>query len=77
MLDGLDRHLVAREARRELNAREVVHGGRHLVIAEIGTAETNAEVRRRGLQRELYFVARMKTDSDAGDLATNRALCVH
>ena len=44
---------------------------------EIGPAETDAEIRRRGLQRKLDLVAGVKTDSDARDLATKCTLCVH
>ena len=77
VLDRLDRHLVARQPGRELNARQVVHRRRHLVIAQIGAAETDAEVRRRGLECEIDLVAGVKTDSDAGYLATKCPLCVH
>ena len=77
MLDRLDRHLVARQPRRELNARQVVHRRGHLVVAEIGPAKPDAEVGRRRLECEIDFVAGVKTDSDAGNLTTNCPLCVH
>ena len=67
----------ARQPGRELNARQVVHRGRHLEVAEIGPAETDAEVGGRRLQRKRDLVAGVKTDSDAGDVATKCALCVH
>ena len=50
MFDRLDRHLVTRQTGGELNAREVVHRGRHLVIAQIGTAKPDAKIGRGGLQ---------------------------
>ena len=53
VLDRLDRDVVARQARRELNAGEMLHRGRHLVVAEIGAAEADAEIGRRRLQREM------------------------
>ena len=77
VLDRLDRHFVARQPGRELNARQVVHGRRHFVVAEIGPAEPDAEVGRRGLQRKVDLVAGVKTDSDAGNLTAKCALCVH
>ena len=55
----------------------LLHRGRHLVIAQIGPAEADAEVRRRRFQRKLNLVAGVKTDSDAGNLATKCTLCVH
>ena len=77
MLDRLDRDLVARQTGRELDARQVVHRRRHLVIAQIGPAETDAEIGGGRLEREIDLVAGVKTDSDAGNLATKCALCVH
>ena len=61
--------LVARQPGRELDAAEVLHRGRHLVIAEVGAPETDAEVGRRRLERERDLVAGVKTDSDAGNLS--------
>ena len=55
----------------------LLHGRRHFVIAQIGPAEADAEIGRRGLQREVDLVAGVKTDSDAGNLTTKCALCVH
>jgi len=46
-------------------------------MPEIGSAETYAEIGRRGLEREIDFVAGVKADSYAGDLSTKCALCVH
>ena len=77
MLDRLDRHFVARQTRRQLNASQMMHRRRHFVVAEIGPAEPDAEIGRRRLQRKRDFVAGVKTDSDAGNLATKRSLCVH
>ena len=77
VLDRLDRHLVARQTRRELNARQVVHRRRHFVVPHVGPAEPDAEIGGRGLEREVDLVAGMKTDSDTGNLATKRTLCVH
>ena len=77
MLDRLDRDFVARQARRELDAGQMVHRRRHLVVAQVGPAEPDAEVGRRRLQRKVDLVAGVKTDSDAGNLAAKRALCVH
>ena len=45
MLDRLDRDLVSRQRRRELDAREVLDGRRNLVTAEVGPPEPDAEVR--------------------------------
>jgi hypothetical protein len=70
MLDGLDRHFVARKARGQLDTRQIVHGGGHFVIAEVRTAEADAEIGRSRLEREIDFVAGMKADSHAGNLAT-------
>ena len=77
VLDRFNRDLVPGEAGRELDAGQVVHRRRHLVIAEIGPAETDAEISRRRLQRKRDLVAGVKTDSDAGNGATKCALCVH
>ena len=77
MLDRLDRHFVARQPGRELNPGQVLHGRRHLVVAEVGPAEPDAEIGRRRLQRKVDLVAGVKTDSDTGNLATKCALCVH
>ena len=46
-------------------------------VAQVGTAETDPEVRRRGLECEIDLIAGVKTNSDAGYLATKRPLCVH
>ena len=77
MLHRLDRDFVDREAGRELNAGEVVHRRRHFVIAQIGAAETDAEIRGRGLEREIDLIAGVKPDSDAGNVTTKRTLYVH
>ena len=77
MLDRLDRHLVARQPGRQLDPGQVLHSGRYFVIAQIGAAKTNTEIRWRGLEREVDLVAGVKTDSDAGNLPTYCALCVH
>jgi hypothetical protein len=77
MFDRLDRHFVARQAGGQLDPRQVVNGRRHFVIAQIGPAKANAEIRRRGFQCEVDLVAGVKPDSDAGDVTTNCALCVH
>jgi hypothetical protein len=50
----------------------MLHSGRHVVSAQIGAAETNAEIRCRGLQRKLDFIAGVKTYSDAGNLTAKR-----
>jgi hypothetical protein len=47
------------------------------MIAAIGSAKANAEVRRRWLERETDSIAGVKTDSVAGDLSSKRALYVH
>ncbi len=70
MLDRFDRHLVARETGRQLNAGKIVHGRRHLEIAEVGPAKTDAEVRRGGLERQIDLVTGVKPNSDAGNVAT-------
>jgi hypothetical protein len=77
VLHRLDGYLVARQPGRELNARQVVHRRGHLVVAQIGAAKTDTEVRRGGLECEIDLVAGVKPNSDAGYLATNRPLCVH
>ena len=74
MLDRFDRHLVVRQAGRQLNAREVMHGRRHFEVAEIGPAKPNAEIGRRRLEREIDLVAGVKTNSDAGDMSAKRTL---
>ena len=71
-----DTSLRARPVASWMPAR-CVHRGRHFVIAQIGTAEPDAEIRRRGLERKVDLVAGVKTDSDAGNLATKCTLCVH
>ena len=54
-----------------------VHRRRHFEIAQIGAAETDAEIGRRRLQRKRDLVAGVQTDSDAGNVAAKSALCVH
>ena len=61
----------------ELNARQVVHRGRHLEIAEIGPAKTDAVVDGRRLQRKRDLVAGVKTYSDTRNGATKCTLYVH
>ena len=46
VLDRLDRHFVPRQAGGELDAGQVVHRGRHLVIAQIRPAKPDAEISR-------------------------------
>ena len=45
--------------------------------AQVGPPEADAEVGRRGLQREVDLVAGMETDSDTRNLAAKGTLCVH
>ena len=66
-----------RQAGRELDPGQVVHRGRHFVIAQIGTPETDAEIRDGGLECKVDLVAGVKTDSDARNLTTKCTLCVH
>ena len=70
VLDRLDRHFVARQPGRQLDAGKVLHRRGHFEIAQICTAEADAEIRRRRLQREVDLVAGVETDPDAGDLPT-------
>ena len=77
VLNGLDRDLVDRQAGRELNPGQVVHRSRHLVIAQIGTPETDTEIRGSGLECKVDLVAGVKTNSDARNLTTKCTLCVH
>jgi len=56
---------------------EMMDGRRHFKGSEVGPAETNPEVRRRGLECEIDLVAGVKADSDAGNLTAKGALCVH
>ena len=73
----IDRHLIARQAGRELNARQVVHRRRYFEIAEIDPAKPDAVVDRRWFQRKRDLVAGVKTDSDTRNGATECTLCVH
>src|SRR4029450_468782 len=50
VFDRLDRDLLARQARRELDACQMMNSGRNLVIAKIGTPEANTEGSRGGVQ---------------------------
>ena len=77
MLDGLDRHRLARQAGLILDAAEVRDRGRNLESAKVAALEPDAVVRRRRLERQRDFVAGMKADSGAGDGATEGALRVH
>ena len=78
VLDRLDRHFVRAPGRsRSWMPARLCTRRRHLEVAEIGAAETDAEIGRRGLQRERDLVAGVKTDSDAGDVTTKCPLCVH
>ena len=56
---------------------QVLDRGRHLVAAEVGPAESDTEIRQSRFQGEVDLVAGVKSDSDAGDLTANCALCVH
>ena len=67
----------ARQPGRELDASQVVHGRRHLVVADIGAPEPDAEISRRRLQGERDLVAGVQTDSDARNLTAKCSLCVH
>jgi hypothetical protein len=77
VLNRFDRHLVARERRGQLNARQVLDVGRDLAVPQVGPAKADAEVRGGGLQRQLHLVAGMESDPDTGNRATERTLCVH
>ena len=77
VLHRLHRHLVMRQARRQLDSSQVMHRRRHLVIAEVRTTKPDAEIGRGRFQGEVDLVAGMKTDSDTGNLTTNGTLCVH
>src|SRR5262245_29656393 len=77
MLNRFDRHLIARQTGRELDARQVMNRRRHLVVAEIGSAKTDAEVLRRWPEGKSDAIAGVKTYSVAGDRATKCALYVH
>jgi hypothetical protein len=54
-----------------------VDSRRHFVIAQIGAAKANAEIRWRGFQGEIDLVPGVKSDSDARNMTTKCALCVH
>jgi hypothetical protein len=77
MLDGLDRHRFPREAGLVLDSSQMRHGRRNLEAAQIRPLETDARIRRRGLQREGHFVAGMKTDSGARHRSTKSTLDAH
>src|SRR5260370_22556182 len=77
MLDRLDRDLIAGQAGGELNPGEIVDRRRHLVIAQIRAAKTDAEISRGGSQRKTDSIAGVETNSIAGDRATKCALYVH
>ena len=50
VLDRLHRHLVARQAGRQLEARKILNRRRHFVVAQVGAPKTDAEIRRSGFQ---------------------------
>jgi len=77
MLNRFDGYLIPRQPCGELDARQVVDGGRHLEIAEVGPTKTDPVVSRRRFQRKVDLVAGVKTDSDTGDGATKCTLYVH
>jgi hypothetical protein len=54
-----------------------MHGRRHFELTAIGATKTDPEVGRGRLEGKRYFVAGVKTYSDAGNLTTKSALCVH
>ena len=61
----------------KLDTGEVLHVGRHFVVAEVGAPEPDAEINRCGLQRQVDLVAGMKADANARNRAAKRPLCVH
>ena len=67
MLDRFHRHLIARQARGELETRQMAHGRRQFEIAHVSAAEANAVIGWRRLERERDFAARMQADADAGN----------
>ena len=77
MLDGLHGDIVPRQTRGQLNAGQMLNGGRYLVVAEIGPAEADPEIGRGRLQREMNLVAGVKADPHTGDWASKCTLCVH
>src|SRR5438132_10917471 len=77
MFDGADVDRIARQTRREIDAAKVADARRHFEAAKIGTAETDAEVGGSGLEGERHLLARMETNSPAGNWSTKRPLCIH
>jgi hypothetical protein len=60
-----------------IDAADVADRRRHFPTAEIGAPETDTGVSESGFEGEGDFVARMETDSRAGNRSTKRPLWVH
>jgi hypothetical protein len=74
VLDGFDGDVVAGQAGGKLNPGEMLHGRRHLMVAQVGSSEADAGTSAGRLQRKANFVAGMKTDPDTRNGPTNCAL---
>src|SRR5882672_8768832 len=77
MFDGVHVDRVPRQAGGVVDAADVTDVGRDFKATEIGASESDTEIRWRGLEGKRHLLARMKTNSGAGDWPTKRPLCVH
>ena len=66
MLDGVDVDRVAGQARRVVDAADMLDRCRHLEAAEIGASETDTEVGWGRLERKRDLLAGMETNPRAG-----------
>jgi hypothetical protein len=67
----------AGEAGRQIDGAKMADVGGNFDTAKVGTPETDTEIGRRGLEGKSHLLARMETDSGAGDRSTKCPLCVH
>ena len=77
VLDRVDPDGISHQAGGVVDAADVADRGRHFQAAEIGPAETDTGISGSWLEGERDLVARMKTDSCAGNRSSKRPLCVH
>ena len=66
MLDGLDRAVFQRQARRVLNAAKVRDDCGNLEPPKVGPPEANAVVGRGRLERQRHLLTGVESDSGAG-----------
>ena len=77
VLDGADVHRSGRKAGREIDGAEMADVCGNFEAAEIRTPETDTKVGGGGLEGQRHLLARMETNSRAGDWSTKCPLCVH